>query len=292
MTSDRYVTTRSIREAMKGRETEVLEALGIAWQDGAPHISCPYPEHADGNPSWRWDQRRARAYCSCIERSHSIFDVLMHVEGVDFEAAKLRVAEVLGQGELIKVRNGQRYQKTDARSLLAPPVDERDSDLVRAYLANRLNVAPDQVPMPWTPVAGWRALAYYDPPKGKGAKPTLVGHYHCAVFGTVAPDGRRHAHRIYVAPGGTGKAELGSRFDGRPRDPKKSAKLEDGHSAAGCAVVWGDPGKARHLILTEGIETATAVALAHHAEIEAGELTVAAGSCPWTWCRSWRPGTP
>ena len=44
MTSDRYVATRSIREAMKGRETEVLEALGIAWQDGAPHISCPYLE--------------------------------------------------------------------------------------------------------------------------------------------------------------------------------------------------------------------------------------------------------
>ena len=104
MTSDRYVTTRSIREAMKGRETEVLEALGIAWQDGAPHISCPYPEHADDNPSWRWDERRACAYCSCIERSHSIFDVLMHVEGIDFEAAKLRVAEVLGLGELVKVQ--------------------------------------------------------------------------------------------------------------------------------------------------------------------------------------------
>jgi Domain of unknown function (DUF927)/Toprim domain len=41
-------------------------------------------------------------------------------------------------------------------------------------------------------------------------------------------------------------------------------------------VLWGDPGKAPHLILTEGIETATAVALAHHAEIQAGELTVAA----------------
>jgi hypothetical protein len=76
MSSDRYVATRSIRDAVKGRETKVLEALGIAWQEGAPHISCPYREHADGNTSWRWDERRARAYCSCIERSHSIFDVL------------------------------------------------------------------------------------------------------------------------------------------------------------------------------------------------------------------------
>ena len=30
MTSDRYVSTQAIREAVKGRETEVLEALGIA----------------------------------------------------------------------------------------------------------------------------------------------------------------------------------------------------------------------------------------------------------------------
>jgi hypothetical protein len=30
MTSDRYVSTQAIREAVKGRETEVLEALGVA----------------------------------------------------------------------------------------------------------------------------------------------------------------------------------------------------------------------------------------------------------------------
>ena len=175
MTSDRYVTTRSIREAMKGRETEVLEALGIAWQDGAPHISCPYPEHADGNPSWRWDERRARAYCSCIERSHSIFDVVMHVEGVDFEAAKLRVAEILGRHDLIRTRAGERRQAMDATSLLRPPADQLEDGLPRAYLAHRLGITPDEVPLPHTPVVGWRALPYFDPPTKKGNKPKLVG---------------------------------------------------------------------------------------------------------------------
>jgi hypothetical protein len=38
MSADRYVATEPVRAAVKGRETEILEALGIAWQDGAPHI--------------------------------------------------------------------------------------------------------------------------------------------------------------------------------------------------------------------------------------------------------------
>jgi hypothetical protein len=82
MSAERYVATQPVRAAGKGRETEILEALGIAWQDGAPHISCPYPEHADDNPSWRWDERRARAYRSCIERGDSVFDVVIHLEGI------------------------------------------------------------------------------------------------------------------------------------------------------------------------------------------------------------------
>ena len=129
--------------------------------------------------------------------------------------------------------------------------------------------------MPSTPVVGWRALPYYDPPPKKGGKPKLVGRHPCIVFGTIAQDGRKHAHRIYVAAGGAGKAELGVDPDGHPRDPKKSAKLAAGQSAAGCAVLWGDP-KTPHLLLAEGIETAAALAHAHRAEIESGEITIAA----------------
>jgi hypothetical protein len=68
---DPYVAT-AVRDAAKGRE---LAGLGIRWRDGEPHILCPYPEHADKNPSWRWDERKARAYCTCA-RSHSIFDLV------------------------------------------------------------------------------------------------------------------------------------------------------------------------------------------------------------------------
>src|SRR5919106_7095923 len=276
MTSDRYVLTQAIREAVKGRETEVLEALGIAWADGAPHISCPYPDHSDEDPSWRWNERRARAHCTCTERSQSIFDVVMRVEGIDFEAAKLRVAEVLGRQDLVKVRDGEPHQRMDAASLLRPPSDQRDEGLVRSYLAYRLDVAPDQVPMPSTPVMGWRSLAYYDAPAKGSREPKLVGHHSCVAFGTRSPDGRRHAHRIYVEPNGAGKAELGRRTNGYPRDPKKSATLRPGQSADGCVVLWGDPTKAPHVILCEGIETAAALALARQAEIEAGDIVVSA----------------
>jgi len=276
MTSGRYVSTPAIREAAKGHETEVLETLGIAWADGAPHISCPYPDHSDEDPSWRWDERKAKAFCTCIEGSHSIIDVIMRVEGLEFEPAKLRVAEILDRQDLIKVRDGERHQAMDAASLLRPPADQRDANLPPNYLAHRLGVQPDQVPMPSTPVVGWRDLPYYDPPTKRGGQPKLVGQYRCVVLGTRAPDGRRHAHRIYVKPGGAGKAELGRRTNGRPRDPKKSATLKEGQSAAGCVVLWGDPTRASHLILCEGIETAAAVALARQAEIKAGEVVVAA----------------
>jgi hypothetical protein len=134
MTSDRYVPTPAIRQAVRGHETTVLAALGITWRGGAQHIACPYPDHADQNPSWRWVERKARAYCTCVERSHSIFDVVMRIEGVDFETAKLRVAEILGCHDLIVSKDGQRM---DAASLLPPPADQRDDALVRSYLASR-----------------------------------------------------------------------------------------------------------------------------------------------------------
>ena len=102
--ADRYATTAAIRDATKGRETDILDSLGIRWRDGKPHIACPYPEHVDKNPSWRWDERKARAYCTCIEGSHSILDVLIKVESTDCDAAKIRAAELLKRPDLIRVR--------------------------------------------------------------------------------------------------------------------------------------------------------------------------------------------
>jgi len=274
----RYVRTDEIKRAVSGRETEVLDALGIDWRSGRPHIQCPYPHHADNDPSWRWDQRRAHAICTCTAGGHAdgIFDVVAKVERLEFEEAKIRVAELLHRADLIRTREGGNGQKLDAHSLLNARASLRDDRLPIIYLAHRLGIAEADVPRPTTRIVGLKLLGYYDPPTQKGEKPTLVGEFPCAVFGTVAADGRTHAHRIYLSPDGRAKADLGIGRDGKTRDPKKSAKLADRQpSIAGCAVIWGDPKKAKHLILFEGIENAAVGALAFRTEIEAAEVYIA-----------------
>ena len=83
------------------------------------------------------------------------------------------------------------------------------------------------------------------------------------MFGTVAADGRAHAHRVYLSSDGTSKAELGETAEGKPRDPKKSARTADGQpSTAGCGVVWGDVERADHCVVVEGIENGCSVAYA------------------------------
>ena len=86
MTGERYVATKAIREAVRGRETDILDALGIDWRRGRPHIHCPYRDHTDNDPSWRWDERRSRALCTCIAGSDSILDVV-DLASADFVVA-------------------------------------------------------------------------------------------------------------------------------------------------------------------------------------------------------------
>jgi hypothetical protein len=267
-TASRFCRTAAIRGAVRGRETAMLAALGIKL-NGRAHISCPFPDHDDENPSWRWDIPKAVAHCTCLNgHACSIFDVIGRLEGVDFDAAKIRAAELLGRADLIEEKGAG--GKMTAAGLLAPPAGRSAPVLPRGYIAHRLGVEPDEAPMPATPSAGWLDLEYFDPPAEKDGKPVLVGKHPCAVFGTIAPDGRTHAHRIYVAAMGHGKAEL----DGR--DPKKSASLAKGAKANGCAVIFGDRDKAPWCLLTEGIETGAAIAHVFAAELKAGQAYVAA----------------
>src|SRR6185436_16923291 len=136
--------------------------------------------------------------------------------------------------------------------LLNPAPDNRDDSLVRTYLASRLEIDPAAVVMPATAVAGLKALGYFEASDRDRKKYTLIGEYPCAVFETVAADDRRHAHRIYLEPSGTGKADLPPHKDGTPRDPKKSARAQEGDNTAGRSVLWGDPAGAPWIIVCEG----------------------------------------
>jgi MarR family len=115
-TADRFVTTPDIRAAIKGHETHLLDALGIRWREGNLHINCPYPDHPDNDPSWRWDQGKARAFCTC--GSASILAILGKVEGINFEAAKIRAAELLNRPDLIHERRSKRRGRGEKASIL------------------------------------------------------------------------------------------------------------------------------------------------------------------------------
>jgi hypothetical protein len=103
----RYIKTADARQIAKGRGADVLRALKISWPPAhGDHITCPV--HDDHDPSFRWDESKGCAFCTCDISGASIFDVVMRVEGIDFEAAKIRVAEVLNRDDLIIDPNTER----------------------------------------------------------------------------------------------------------------------------------------------------------------------------------------
>jgi hypothetical protein len=106
---ERYVPTPAAQRATEGHEAEIVRALGIAWH-GRGHINCPYPGHPDKDPSWRL-MEDGKAVCTC-RGPHSIFDVVTHLEGIDFEAAKLRVVDLIDRDDLIVDPNNKQKAST------------------------------------------------------------------------------------------------------------------------------------------------------------------------------------
>ena len=73
---------RDAHGEIAGRETEVLDALGIAWRKasnptGSVKMRCPFPDHEDRRPSWRWDQKDAHWKCTC--GTGSVFDAVQRM---------------------------------------------------------------------------------------------------------------------------------------------------------------------------------------------------------------------
>ena len=214
-----YVRTSDIIDAVKGREDRVLDALGIAWKpNGRPISAAPIPTTA-GTTTGAGMATRGRAFCTC-SKPHSIFDVLMKFEGVDFETAKIRVAETIGRaGPDPQAGQRQALPGTDPDSLSTPRRTTATTGLSPPISRTGLASTRPLSPCRRRRVAGLKALTYFDPPQG-GREADPRRRVPCAVFGTVAADGKRHAHRIYVAPGGAGKADL-------PRAGRQRARPEE-----------------------------------------------------------------
>ncbi len=111
----RFVPVEEGHKAVFGREIEVLQALRIDWTGARSHIRCPYPGHADRNPSWRWDREARKAFCTCTSHPVGIFDIWMNLKGCGFAEALVEVMLVLGRTDLI--RDG------DSKKKLAPSSD-------------------------------------------------------------------------------------------------------------------------------------------------------------------------
>ena len=82
---------RDIHDEIRGHELTIIRALGIHWppKNHATHINCPFPDHDDKDPSWRWDSRKNRFYCS---RDHGVggnsaVDAVRLMHGCDFNTA-------------------------------------------------------------------------------------------------------------------------------------------------------------------------------------------------------------
>jgi hypothetical protein len=81
------VVAPDIHSQVEGRGPEILRALDIPWppRREQTHIHCPLPLHADRNPSWRWDDRKERWFCTC--GSGNIVDLAIAMLGCDFVTA-------------------------------------------------------------------------------------------------------------------------------------------------------------------------------------------------------------
>ena len=76
-----------IHDRIRGRETDLLRAVGIEPPERGGHVTCPFPGHADRHPSWRWDARKRRFYCSCTPGGGTVIDAVMRMKGLEFRDA-------------------------------------------------------------------------------------------------------------------------------------------------------------------------------------------------------------
>jgi hypothetical protein len=134
--TDRYVRTEDIRGALTGHATTIIDALRIPWNSASRnhHIKCPYPNHNDRHPSWRWDSTNERAFCTCSPKGDDALGVLGKIEGIDFASAKLTAAEMLGRSDLIRTVNGSEWPGDKTNAAGSPHQRQRQQQhVIKSY---------------------------------------------------------------------------------------------------------------------------------------------------------------
>lgn len=255
---DRYVRTDDARRMVQGREAEIVRALGVPWDGRSDHIHCPYRNHEDRHPSWRL-MDDGHAVCTCRHgRPHSVFDVIMEMEGSDFDAAKMRAAEIVGALAARAKPNG----KANGHDRKLQSVDQKTArevayikqhclpaygTLVETYLRSRgLELPADCADIQFHP-----DLTDYG---GKIGRPAMIAVIRDPVTGQETGG----IWRTYLQDDGCGKAA-----------DMRSAKMGLGPVAGG-AVMLMPMGADGTLGVAEGQETALAAAMIFGVPVWAG----------------------
>ena len=239
-----------VYELVAGRQLQILRSLGIEWNpQRSRHVRCPYPDHTDANPSWRWDHDRGMAHCTCGHTD--IFGVVMRVKNLGtgreaWQAAadycRAALGETPGRDDAKPARpagyDPDRYLRVLLRS---GPGEGTFADL---YLRSR-GIALS----PWPDALRFNASTYCK--ETNNHLPAVI-----ALMGA-APDAEPTAVlRIYLSLDGKAKAAI------------TEPKLLLGRPLTGKCVWLGEPGE--RVIITEGVEDACACLIA-------GETFAAAG---------------
>jgi len=198
----RYLRAADARRLVKGREAEIVRALGIDWNGRSDHIRCPYPGHDDRDPSWRL-MPDGRAVCSC-RGPHSVFDVIAELEGCDFETAKVRAVELIGAMPAKPKANGHHHSRESDDEKKAREIAfikqhciPARGTLVETYLASRRLDLPDNCP----DLLFHANLTDWDEKRGRPAMVAIVRR----------PDTGKETGgvwRTYLADDGCGKADM------------------------------------------------------------------------------------
>jgi DNA primase len=224
-----------IYELVAGRQLEILRALGIQWNPSRSrqHIQCPFPDHADQHPSWRWDDGKGRYFCTC--GSGDVLGATMKMRGLQWREAADYVREALGETAHPARRSPDGYDPDRYLRVLLRS-GSGQATLADVYLQSRgIALAP------WPDALRFNASTY--------CKATNSHLPAVIALMSTAPDAEpTSVLRIYLTSDGKAKAAI------------SEPKLSLGKPLAGKAVWLGEPGE--RIIITEGVEDAAACLIA------------------------------
>lgn len=249
-----------IKDLAAANHELILDRLGITGYRGNRHIRCPFPNHEDSSPSWRWKKEDGRFYCSC--GSGTMIDVIMTMTGCDFgQAIKAIRAIVDPFGTGVNVQEPEPEMSAEERSrieserqdavdeVLSAPV--QNNVIYKTYMSARMGM--EAKVFPTTKVACHQTAKVY------GSKGRFLGFAPMIAFEMIAGERgtRTQAMRIYLCPLLTSKLVVMD--GGYSINPKKLMPVPKGcHKMTGFYVRFG-AADADRWVIAEGIETAAAL---------------------------------